>query len=145
MTTTGHDLFVTGLKNAHATENQAISILKPQAGRIENYPDIEAELQKHIAEAEGQIARIERILDALGEDKSSLQDLAVSLAGTFAAVGHSWPRMKSSKTQWPISLSKISRLRPTSLYHSAAEGVVRRPPFPCLWLRSSRTACHYRR
>lgn len=88
MTTTAHDLFVTGLKNAHAMEHQALSIMKPQASRIENYPDVEAQIQKHIAETEGQIARLEQILDTVGADKSSLKDLALSLAGTFAAVGH---------------------------------------------------------
>jgi ferritin-like metal-binding protein YciE len=88
MATTTHDLFVTGLKNAHAMENQALSIMKPQASRIENYPDVQEQLQQHIAETEGQIERLERILDSLDEDKSSLKDLALSVAGTFAAVGH---------------------------------------------------------
>lgn len=88
MATTSHDLFITGLKNAHAMENQALSIMKPQAGRIENYPEVEAQLNKHIAETKGQIARLDGILDSLGEDKSSLKDLALSVAGTFAAVGH---------------------------------------------------------
>jgi ferritin-like metal-binding protein YciE len=88
MTTTAQDLFVTGLKNAHAMENQALSIMKPQASRIENYPEVEAQLHKHIAETEGQIARLESILETLGEDKSSLKDLALSLAGSLAAVGH---------------------------------------------------------
>jgi ferritin-like metal-binding protein YciE len=88
MTTTAHDLFVTGIKNAHAMENQALSIMKPQASRIENYPDVEAQLKRHIAETEGQIGRLEQILDGLDEDKSSLKDLALSVAGTFAAVGH---------------------------------------------------------
>jgi len=88
MTTTSHELFVTGLKNAHAMENQALSIMKPQVARIENYPEVEAQLNRHIAETEGQIARIETLLDGLGEDKSSLKDLALSVAGTFAAVGH---------------------------------------------------------
>jgi ferritin-like metal-binding protein YciE len=88
MATTAHDLFITGLKNAHAMENQALSIMKPQASRIENYPEVEAMLNRHIAETEGQIQRIETILDGLGEDKSSLKDLALSVAGTFAAVGH---------------------------------------------------------
>lgn len=37
-------IFVTGLKNAHAMENQALSIIKPQLKRIENYPDIAAKL-----------------------------------------------------------------------------------------------------
>lgn len=88
MTTSANDLFITGLKNAHAMENQALSIMKPQASRIENYPEVEAQLNRHITETEGQIARLERILDSLGEDKSTLKDLALSLAGTFAAVGH---------------------------------------------------------
>ena len=88
MATTSRDLFITGLKNAHAMENQALSIMRPQASRIENYPDVEAQLKKHIAETEGQIQRLERILDGLDEDKSSLKDLALSVAGTFAAVGH---------------------------------------------------------
>lgn len=39
MTTTSHDLFVTGLENAHAMENQALPIMKPQASGIENYPE----------------------------------------------------------------------------------------------------------
>lgn len=88
MTTTSHDLFITGLKNAHAMENQALSIMKPQVSRIESYPDIEAQLHKHIAETEVQMQRLERILESLDEDKSSLKDLALSMAGTFAAVGH---------------------------------------------------------
>lgn len=88
MTTTAHDLFITGLKNAHAMENQALSIMKPQVARNENYPEIEAQLNIHIAETEEQIERLEAILDSLGEDRSALKDLALSLAGTFAAVGH---------------------------------------------------------
>lgn len=88
MATSAHDLFVTGLRNAHAMENQALSIMKPQASRIESYPDVEAILNRHISETEGQIGRLEAILDAIGEDKSSLKDLALSVAGTFAAVGH---------------------------------------------------------
>ena len=88
MATTAHDLFITALKNAHAMENQALSIMKPQASRIENYPDIEDQLNRHIAETEGQIARLDKILESLDEDRSSLKDMALSLAGTFAAVGH---------------------------------------------------------
>ncbi|RYG57978.1 MAG: ferritin-like domain-containing protein [Alphaproteobacteria bacterium] len=88
MTTSATDLFITGLKNAHAMENQALAIMKPQASRIENYPDVEAQLNRHITETEGQIARLERILESQGEDKSTLKDMALSLAGTFAAVGH---------------------------------------------------------
>ena len=88
MDTTTRDLFITGLKNAHAMENQALSIMRPQATRIESYPEVEAMLNRHISETEGQIQRLETILDSLDADRSALKDMALSVAGTFAAVGH---------------------------------------------------------
>ncbi|MEV4608832.1 ferritin-like domain-containing protein [Neorhizobium sp. LMR1-1-1.1] len=82
------DIFVTGLKNAHAMENQALSIMKPQVKRIENYPEIAAQLEKHISETEGQIERLEEILTSLAEDHSSLKDIALSFTGSMAALSH---------------------------------------------------------
>jgi len=81
-------IFVMGLKNAHAMENQALSIMKPQVKRIENYPEIAAQLEKHITETEGQIQRLEEILTSLAEDHSTLKDLALSFSGSMAALGH---------------------------------------------------------
>jgi ferritin-like metal-binding protein YciE len=83
-----NDIFITGLRNAHAMENQALSIMKPQVGRIENYPEVARRLQLHIEETEGQIERLEQILEALGEKRSSLKDMALSLGGAMAALGH---------------------------------------------------------
>lgn len=82
------DIFLTGLRNAHAMENQALAIMKPQVSRIENYPEVARKLEQHIAETEGQIERLERVLDAHGENKSALKDMALSFGGTMAAVGH---------------------------------------------------------
>ncbi len=82
------EIFVTGLKNAHAMENQALSIMKPQVKRIENYPDIAARLEEHIRETEGQIGRLEEILTSLAENNSSLKDAALSFTGSMAALGH---------------------------------------------------------
>src|SRR3954471_12673403 len=82
------EVFVTGLKNAHAMENQALSIMKPQLSRIENYPEVAAKLDQHIRETEGQIARIEELLSGLNEDHSSLKDMTLSFGGAMAAVGH---------------------------------------------------------
>ena len=82
-------LFVTGLRNAHAMESQALSIMQPQVKRIENYPDVAQRLEQHIRETEGQMKRLESILGDLGEDHSSLKDMALSAAGTMAALGHS--------------------------------------------------------
>jgi ferritin-like metal-binding protein YciE len=82
------DLFITGLRNAHAMENQALSIMRPQVARIESYPDVKRKLEQHIVETEGQITRLETILGNLGESNSGLKDLALSFTGAMAALGH---------------------------------------------------------
>jgi ferritin-like metal-binding protein YciE len=82
------EVFVTGLRNAHAMENQALSIMKPQLSRIENYPEVAAKLDQHIRETEGQIRRIQDVLASLNEDHSSLKDMALSFTGAMAAMGH---------------------------------------------------------
>lgn len=69
-------------------ENQALSIMKPQFSRIENYPDLAVRLDQHTKETEGQIERLEEVLDSLSEDRSRLKDMALSFTGAMAAVGH---------------------------------------------------------
>ncbi|WP_128253130.1 ferritin-like domain-containing protein [Falsirhodobacter deserti] len=85
---TANEVFITGLKNAHAMENQALSIMKPQLKRIEHYPEVAAQLDLHITETEGQIQRIEEILDRLSESASGLKDAALSASGAMAALSH---------------------------------------------------------
>lgn len=82
-------IFIVGLRNAHAMENQALSIMKPQVSRIEQYPDVAARLRQHIQETEGQITRLDTVLEGLNEDHSSLKDTAMSALGSMAAMGHS--------------------------------------------------------
>ena len=43
------DFFVTGLRNQHAVENQAIELLGRQIDRLENYPEMSAMLRRHQA------------------------------------------------------------------------------------------------
>lgn len=82
------DIFIVGLRNAHAMENQALSIMKPQASRIESYPQVLERLQRHIAETEGQIQRLDTILQGMGESSSAFKDTAQSFMGSMAAMGH---------------------------------------------------------
>jgi ferritin-like metal-binding protein YciE len=83
------DIFVTGLRNAHAMENQALSIMKPQVSRIEHYPEVASRLEQHIRETEGQIERLDELLEGLDEDSSGIKDTALSMVGSMAAMGHS--------------------------------------------------------
>ena len=82
------DVFITGLRNAHAMEEQALSIMEPQLKRIENYPDIARRLEEHIRETHGQIQRLETILANVGESASGLKDWALSMVGGMASMGH---------------------------------------------------------
>ena len=82
------EIFVAGLKNAHAMENQALSIMKPQLERLEHYLDVAARIQEHIAETEGQAQRLDRILADVGESASSLKNTFLSAFGGMASLGH---------------------------------------------------------
>jgi ferritin-like metal-binding protein YciE len=83
------ELFVTGVRNAHALENQALSIMTPQVRRIEHYPEVAERLREHIEETNQQIRRLDEILDGFGTSASAVKDMATSFAGTMAALGHS--------------------------------------------------------
>lgn len=81
-------IFVVGLRDAHALENQALALIDRQLDRLENYPDVAERLRTHRRETEGQIQRLEQILSNLGESHSALKDAALSFMGNMAALGH---------------------------------------------------------
>jgi ferritin-like metal-binding protein YciE len=83
------ELFVVGLKNAHAVEKQALSIMTPQVSRIENYPEVADRLRLHIDETNGQIARLDELLASFDTSGSALKDMGLSMSGTMAALAHS--------------------------------------------------------
>lgn len=82
------ELFVTGLKNAHAVEKQALSIMTPQVTRIQNYPEVADRLRLHIEETNGQIARLDEILAEFDSSGSALKDMGLSMSGSMAALAH---------------------------------------------------------
>lgn len=55
-------VFVTGLQNAHAVENQALALIDRQLDRIVRYPEIADRLRSHRVETEVQIRRLDEIL-----------------------------------------------------------------------------------
>lgn len=81
-------VFIIGLKNAHAMEKQALSIMQPQVNRLKHYPGLSQRLESHIGETEKQISRLDEMLDSLGESSSSTKDTLLSAFGSMAALGH---------------------------------------------------------
>jgi len=82
------DIFIVGLRNQHAVENQAIELLERQVGRLENYPEMLERMRHHIEESKEQARRLEEILSGLGTSHSTLKDTAMSLVGNLMAIGH---------------------------------------------------------
>lgn len=64
---TARSLFITGLKNAHALEQQASQIIGRQLDRIELYPDVADRLREHLEETRTQQQRVEEILGSMNE------------------------------------------------------------------------------
>ncbi|WP_342640076.1 ferritin-like domain-containing protein [Rhodoligotrophos ferricapiens] len=83
------DVFLAGLRNAHAVENEAVSLISRQVERLENYPEAAQRLQQHLTETEGQISRLEAILDSVGDSPSTFKDTAAKVMANMAAMGHS--------------------------------------------------------
>ncbi len=82
------DIFIVGLRNQHAIENQAVELLERQIGRLENYPEMVERMRQHVVESQEQARRIEELLSGLGTSHSAVKDTVTSLMGNLAALGH---------------------------------------------------------
>ena len=82
------EVFVTGLKNAHGVEHQALALMERQIERAKNFTEVADQLTAHRAETEQQITRLEQLLGQFDETPSGLKDAALSLGGSMAAMGH---------------------------------------------------------
>src|SRR3954465_15903055 len=82
------DIFIVGLRNTHGLEMQALQIMNRQVERLENYPEVEQALRKHIQETEGQRQRIDELLNQLAESPSTNKEAAMGFMGNMAAIAH---------------------------------------------------------
>lgn len=83
---TARDLYVTGLKNAHAMENQARELLERQSERTGDFPEVQARLR--LKETHEQLRRLKECLRECGESESTLKDTALSALANLAAMAH---------------------------------------------------------
>jgi ferritin-like metal-binding protein YciE len=70
------------LRDAHAMEEQAETMLSGQSGRIENYPDLRARMEQHLEETRSQRKRLEACIERRGAATSGLKDVT----GKFTAM-----------------------------------------------------------
>ena len=83
------ELFVTGLRNAHAMERQAEEILERQSETLTDYPDVQRKVRQHLGETREQIQRLEQCLRACGESESVVKDTALAFMGNLSAMSQS--------------------------------------------------------
>ncbi|MGO4843992.1 DUF892 family protein, partial [Rhizobiaceae sp. 2RAB30] len=65
--------FIQWLRDAHAMEEQAETILKGQLSRIENYPELSDRISTHLQETKIQASRLTGCLEDLDESTSGLK------------------------------------------------------------------------
>ena len=87
MTTAANDHLNDWLRDAHAMELQAETMLKAQAERLEHYPDLRARIVQHIEETRGQQGILKDIMTRRGIDNSVLKDLGGKLTAFGQGVG----------------------------------------------------------
>lgn len=88
MANSAKDIFIVGLRNAHAMEIQARELLERQVERTDDYPEVKAKLKAHLAETHEQLKRLEQCLDGFGESSSTLKDMAQSVMANTMAMAH---------------------------------------------------------
>ena len=88
MRTDARSIYVTALQNTHALELQALQIMERQVERLQNYPEMEAALRKHIEETHGQRDRLEEALHGLTEKPSAVKEGFLGFVGNMMALGH---------------------------------------------------------
>ncbi len=82
------DHFAAWLRDAHALEKQALTMLTSQAKRLQNYPELKERIEAHILETQEHLRLLQGLLDALSSGGSSLvRDLTGRLAGTAQGLG----------------------------------------------------------
>lgn len=75
------------LRDAHAMEKQAETILNGQVNRIEHYPELSARMQAHLDETTSQRTRLEACMERRGISSSGMKDASAKFAATMQNLG----------------------------------------------------------
>ncbi|MEJ8571469.1 ferritin-like domain-containing protein [Microbaculum marinum] len=80
------------LRDAHAAEQQAETMLKGMTSRLEHYPDLRARIEQHIGETQNQADRIRGCIEKRGGSTSTVKDaggkllaMGQALSGLFVS------------------------------------------------------------
>ncbi len=80
--------YLTGLRNQHAVETQAIGTIQNQLGRMEPYPDLHAKMQEDKERSTTQAGRLDVLLAKHGTSKSMAKEAVTGAVATVAGFAH---------------------------------------------------------
>ena len=87
-TTSAMDAYLTGLRNQHAVETQAIGTIQNELPRMEAYPALHAQMKLDHARSVTQAARLDDLLAKHGTAKSMLKEAVTGTVATVAGFAH---------------------------------------------------------
>ena len=82
------EAYLTGLRNQHAVETQAIGTIQNQLGRMEAYPDLHAKMQQDKDRSTMQASRLDDLLAQHGTSKSLAKEAVTGAVATVAGFAH---------------------------------------------------------
>jgi len=79
--------YVDWIRDAHAMEEQAESMLTKMADRLEHYPLLQQRIVQHIEETKNQQRLVLSVLERLNETNSAFKDVAAKVSAFGQAIG----------------------------------------------------------
>lgn len=79
--------FLDWVRDAHAMEKQAESMLEKMAARLEHYPDLRQRIEQHIEETREQQTLVQSVIDRYDTSRSVIKDTAGKLSAFGQAMG----------------------------------------------------------
>ena len=82
------DVYLTGLRNQHAVETQAIGTIKNELSRMERYPALHARMEQERQRSTEQAARLDTLLNKHDTSASTAKDVVAGTVATVAGFAH---------------------------------------------------------
>ncbi|RTZ45580.1 ferritin-like domain-containing protein [Candidimonas sp. SYP-B2681] len=102
------------LRDAHAMEKQAETMLSSTADRLDDYPELQAKLRQHYEETCEQARLVGQCLERLGEDTSTVKDVmgkTTAMAQAFSGVFASDEVVKAAMASYTFEHMEIAAYR----------------------------------
>ena len=82
------ETYLTGLKNQHAVETQAIGTIQNELPRMKAYPELHARMEADKERSTTQAARLDDLLAKHGTKKSLTKEVVTGAVATVAGFAH---------------------------------------------------------